>query len=35
LSLQNIENCHDQVFEGAKQAEKDEAEAIKTLSPSQ
>jgi hypothetical protein len=25
LSLQNIENCYDQVFKGAKQAEKDEA----------
>jgi hypothetical protein len=25
LSLQNIENCYDQVFKGAEQAEKDEA----------
>jgi hypothetical protein len=25
LSLRNIENCYDQVFKGAKQAEKDEA----------
>ena len=35
LSLQNIENCYDQVFKGAKQAEKDEAGAIKTPAPSQ
>ena len=35
LSLQNIENCYDQVFKGAKQAEKDEAEAVKTTPPSQ
>ena len=34
LSLQNIENCYDQVFKGAKQAEKDEAETIKTSPPS-
>ena len=25
LSLQNIENCYDQIFKGAEQAEKDEA----------
>jgi hypothetical protein len=35
LSLQNIENCYDQVFKGAKQAEKDEADALKTTSPLQ
>ena len=35
LSLQNIENCYDQVFKGAKQAEKDEADAMKTASPLQ
>jgi hypothetical protein len=35
LSLQNIENCYDQVFKGAKQAEKDEAETVKTIPPSQ
>ena len=35
LSLQNIENCYDQVFKGAKQAEKDEADALKTASPLQ
>jgi hypothetical protein len=29
LSLQNIENCYDQVFKGAKQAEKDE-DSVKT-----
>ena len=29
LSLQNIENCYDQVFKGAEQAEKDEA-SLKT-----
>jgi hypothetical protein len=29
LSLQNIENCYDQIFKGGKQAEKDETEAIK------
>jgi hypothetical protein len=28
LSLQNVENCYDQVFKGAKQAEKDEASEI-------
>ena len=36
LSLQNIENCYDQIFKGAKQAEKDEqAQAVKTIPPSQ
>jgi hypothetical protein len=35
LSLQNIENCYDQIFKGAKQAEKDEAETVKTIPPSQ
>jgi hypothetical protein len=35
LSLQNIENCYDQIFKGAKQTEKDETEAIKTTPPSQ
>jgi hypothetical protein len=34
LSLQNIENCYDQIFKGAKQAEKDEAETVKTIPPS-
>jgi hypothetical protein len=29
LSLQNIENCYDQVYKGAEQAEKDEA-SLKT-----
>ena len=33
LSLQNIENCYDQIFKGAKQAEKDEAETVKTIPP--
>lgn len=33
LSLQNIENCYDQVFKGAKQAEKDEA-SVRTAAPS-
>jgi len=28
LSLQNVGNCYDQVFKGAKQAEKDEASEI-------
>jgi hypothetical protein len=32
LSLQNIKKCYDQIFKGAKQAEKDETEAIKTTS---
>ncbi|HJR47068.1 MAG TPA: hypothetical protein VJ799_02825, partial [Nitrososphaeraceae archaeon] len=35
LSLQNIENCYDQVFKGAKQAEKDEAENMKPNPSSQ
>lgn len=35
LSLQNIENCYDQIFKGAKQAEKDEAETVKTIPPLQ
>jgi hypothetical protein len=35
LSLQNIENCYDQVFKGAKQAEKNEAETMKPTPPSQ
>jgi hypothetical protein len=34
LSLQNIENCYDQVFKGAKQAEKDEASLRTSDSPS-
>ena len=33
LSLQNIENCYDQVFQGAKQAEKDEASVRTSPSP--
>ena len=33
LSLQNIENCYDQIFKGAKQAEKDEADTVKTIPP--
>jgi hypothetical protein len=35
LVCQNIENCYDQVFNCAKQAEKDEAEAMKIIPPSQ
>jgi len=31
LSLQNIENCYDQVFKGAKQAEQGEAATMKTV----
>jgi hypothetical protein len=34
LSLQNIENCYDQVFKGAKLAEKDEASQRISDSPS-
>lgn len=33
LSLQNIENCYDQVFKGAEQAEKDEASQKTSDSP--
>jgi hypothetical protein len=33
LSLQNIENCYDQVFQGATQAEKDEASVRTSPSP--
>jgi len=33
LSLQNIENCYDQVFQGAKQAEKNEASVRTSASP--
>ena len=33
LSLQNIENCYDQVFQGAKPAEKDEASVRTSASP--
>ena len=33
LSLQNIENCYDQVFKGAEQAEKDEAPQKTSDSP--
>lgn len=35
LSIQNVENCYDQIFKGAKQAEKDEEETMKTIPPSQ
>jgi hypothetical protein len=34
LSLQNIENCYDQDFKGAKQAEIHEKEAMNTTLPS-
>jgi hypothetical protein len=33
LSLQNIENCYDQVFKGAEQAEKDEVSLKTSDSP--
>jgi hypothetical protein len=35
LSLQNIENCYDQIFKGAKQAERDEADAARITPPPQ